>query len=137
VDFDLMKTQSVRRWRNKKPYVPSALNSPLAVQGSEGFLAVGQARLVTDAMPMWLVVNELLPGRQYWSAANPQAISTRVNFETPYGAITADSWKLGRITWYVSEDGAQKILIEGVDYPEGLRVPEGIEVKYISSSGGA
>jgi hypothetical protein len=137
VDFDLMKTQSVRRWRNKKPYVPSALNSPLAVQGSDGILAVGQAKLVTDAMPMWLVANELLPGRRYWSAANPQAIPTRVTFETPCGAITADSWKLGRITWYESEDGTQKILIEGVGYPEGLRVPEGIEVKYISYNGGA
>jgi len=135
LDYDLWHTQPTGRWLNGYRFKAVGLRSPLAIQGDHGTLVAGNAKLETNNQPMWLVAEELLPEQRAWIATNPQDIPTKLHFETPCGVISADEWRLGRITWLAPEGGRQAIQIEGVELPKGLIVPEEIEVAFSSPDG--
>ena len=56
--YDLWSTAPGKHRLGGVVYNPPALASPLAVQGSSGRLAVGQATLETAPQPVWLIAQE-------------------------------------------------------------------------------
>jgi hypothetical protein len=128
LSYDLWKTEPRERRINGSLYTPPALASPLGVQGESGVLQVASARLETQPQPVWLVAQELDPERRTWIAVNPLDRPTPALLETPCGTVSAESWGLGRLEWRAPIGGSQELIVETLDEPVGLRVPEGVTV---------
>ncbi|MBC7237642.1 MAG: hypothetical protein H5T69_17515 [Chloroflexi bacterium] len=127
--YDLWRTEPAGRRYNGTEYVPPSLHSPFAVQGNSGALRVGNASLVTNPQPMWLIAQEVEPEERSWVAVNPLGISTPLRFETPCGMVTADNWGLGRLEWRAPVGKPQELIVEGLDEPIGLQAPKDIAVR--------
>lgn len=128
LDYDLWNTEPGERRLNGEVYHPPSLASPLAAQGDRGFLKVGQASLVTNPQPVWLIAQELEPSERAWTAVNPQDQPTPLRLETPCGVITAEQWNMGRLVWRAPVAGGQELIIDALTAPIGLQVPEGVTV---------
>jgi len=139
IEYDLWNTRPGGRRINGAVYDPPNLRSPCAVQGDSGKLEVGEATLETHPQQVWLIAQELAPtfggtidGRnRAWIAVNPQDRPTPLTFRTPLGVVSAEAWGMGRLEWRAPVEGGQSLIVEALAEPEGLRVPEGIEVRYI------
>lgn len=130
LDYNLWQTKPAGRWYNDTQYQETALKSPLAVQGSSGQLRLGKVKLLTQGQPVWLIVQDLIPEQRTWIAVNPQNRPTYLKSETPCGILTATQWGMGRIEWRSPVGSQQQIIIEGLEPPSGLQVPEGIQISY-------
>jgi hypothetical protein len=53
--YDLFHSEPVGRRIDGQPYEPPSLTSPVAVQGEDGTLRLGDATLTTDPQPVWLM----------------------------------------------------------------------------------
>ena len=126
--YDLWHTRPLDRRLNGLPYHPPALESPVAAQGSGGELRAGSATLRTAPQPCWLLAQELDPASRAWVAVNPQDTPTALRLETPLGAVTAARWGVGSIEWRAPAGGAQTLVLDTLEEPAELRVPEGVRV---------
>jgi hypothetical protein len=128
LQLDLWRTVPGERRLNGAVYTPPALASPLAVQGSTGRLAVGQATLETAPQPVWLIAQEADPASWCWIAVNPEDRPTPVSLATPAGLVTAERWGPGRLEWRAPEGEEPVLAVGALRPPEGLRVPAGLRV---------
>jgi hypothetical protein len=130
IDYDLWNSEPKGRRINSDPYVPPNLASPLAAQGDEGILQVGQATLLTNPQQVWLIAQELDPKHRVWIAVNPQDRPTTLRLRTPGGEISLEEWGLGRVEWWAPVGGEQRIVIDALTEPTGLTAPEGVAVEW-------
>lgn len=128
LQYDLWKTEPGERRQNGAVYTPPALTSPLAAQGSDGRLGVGEATLDTAPQPVWLIAQDTDPATRAWIAVNPEDRPTPLRLETPAGAVTAERWGLGRLELRSFLGGAPVLAVDALTLPEGLRVPAGVTV---------
>jgi hypothetical protein len=135
IEYDLWNTEPGERRIDGLVYNPPKLQSPFAVQGDNGMIEMGGATLETDPQPVWLISQELDGQSRAWIAVNPQGHPTPLTFRTPLGVVSADAWGMGRIEWRVLPGGDQILMVQALTEPEGLHVPDGIEVQYILSQG--
>ena len=126
--YDLWYTRPLDRCLNGLPYHPPALRSPVAAQGSSGAARAGSATLRTAPSPCWLLAQELDPASRAWVAVNPQDAPTALRLETALGTVTASRWGVGSIEWRAPAGGAQTLVLDTLEDPAGLRVPEGVRV---------
>ncbi|MBV7334098.1 hypothetical protein KFU94_38865 [Chloroflexi bacterium TSY] len=131
--YDLWNSCPVERQLNGQSYQSPNLTSPLAVQGDTGYLQVGQARLYTQPQQMWLVAQELDPMLQTYVAVNPSDQPTSLRLETPAGTVSASAWGLGRLTWHVPKTGEQVVIVESLQPPIDLTVPDGVRIQKITA----
>ena len=127
--YDLWRTEPGERRYGGTLYEPPNLDSPLAVQGNSGELVAGNARLVTDPRQAWLVAQELDPVERVWVAVNPEERPAPLRLETPCGTVTAEAWGPGKLEWHAAVGGEQVLIVDALAEPEGLQVPEGVEVR--------
>jgi hypothetical protein len=131
LDYDLWNTAPGERRIDGAPYVPPSLSSPLGVQGASGELRVGSAVLETAPQPVWLIADEVDPARRGWIAVNPRERPTRLRLETAAGVVEAERWGMGRLEWRAPVGGRQRLLVEAIDEPVGLRAPAGVEIEWV------
>ncbi|HVG97220.1 MAG TPA: hypothetical protein VNK05_09985 [Chloroflexota bacterium] len=127
--YDLWSTAPGERRLGGEVYDPPALASPLAVQGSSGRLAVGQATLETAPQPVWLIAREDDAATRSWTAVNPTDRPTPLRLETPLGVLTAERWGLGRLEWHAPAGEAPSLAVDALRPPEGLRLPAGLTLR--------
>ena len=126
--YDLWHTKPHSRYLNGVHYSPPQLSSPIAVQGDTGTLQVGHAQLNTNPQPMLLIAQELEQANCCWVAINPENSPTPVRLQTTNGVVTIKEFGLGRLIWLTSEGKEEQLILECLDPPVGVQVPEGIEV---------
>ena len=131
LSYDLWRTEPGERRIDGAPYRPPSLVSPIAVQGAGGRLALGGARLQTDPQPVWLIAQELDPATRAWVAVNPQDRPTPLRLETPNGVVSASRFGMGRLEWRAPVGGRQELLVESLEDPIGLVVPEGVPIRIL------
>jgi len=128
--YDLWQTRPAGRRFDGVEYVPAPLESPLAVQRDSGTLQAGSATLRTAAGAMvWLIAQELDPSVRSWTAVNPGVQSTSLELETPLGAVRATQWGAGRVEWRTTGGDTSAVLVDCIDAPAGLEVPDGVGVE--------
>ena len=128
--YDLWNTVPVARYLNGEAYSAPQLSSPLAVQGDTGYLEAGKARLFGQPQPLWLIAQELDPAGCTYVAVNPGQPATPLRLETPAGTLQASAWSMGRLEWRVpgNGDGRQVVILEGLEPPADLSVPDGVQI---------
>ena len=128
IRYDLWNTRPLERLFNNQVYTSPQLQSPLAVQGDTGFLQVGDARLYTQHQPMILIAHDTDETQQTYVAINPTTDSTHLRLETPVGTVTADNFGLGRIEISVKSGQSPTVILNCLQPPENLSVPEGFQI---------
>jgi hypothetical protein len=133
IDYDLWNTTPGERRVNGGLYAPPNLSSPLAIQGDSGRLSVGAATLETAPQQVWLMAQELDAQNRAWIAVNPEDRPTPMVLRTPMGTVSAERWGMGRLEWRAPAVGDQVLAVEALTELDGLRVPQGVEVKYVQT----
>jgi hypothetical protein len=86
--------------------------------------------LVTKPVQAWLVVQDLDPTRRAWIAVVPQDSPTPLRLETPAGVVAIEECRMGRIEWRAPHGEPGTLIIEAMNRPVGLQVPDGVAVVF-------
>jgi hypothetical protein len=105
IAYDLWRTEPRGRWLNGRAYEPPSLDSPVAVQGDGGRLALGDAVATTEPTPIWLTS---AAGR--YAVVNPLDRPTPLRLETARGRLDVERFGVGRLEW----DGGDAV-VEGLE----------------------
>lgn len=100
LSVDLHANRLLRRRINGKPYQAPMLNSPIAVQSTAGEIHVGSAHLTCEAVPAWVVADDVAG---CWAAVNPSDNETHWRFVTPAATVVSAAFGFGRVAVYRGE----------------------------------